>query len=62
MKNFLNNHYLKLIVGLLTIRILEPQASRRSEDNFSHRVIKRWNKIPASLKQAKNIKCFKNGY
>jgi hypothetical protein len=25
-------------------------------------VVESWNKIPASLKQAKNVKCFKNDY
>jgi hypothetical protein len=25
-------------------------------------VVESWNKIPASLKQAKNVRCFKNGY
>jgi hypothetical protein len=43
---------------------LRPQTSRLEirRQFFSQRVIENWNKIPASLKQAKNVKCFKNGY
>jgi hypothetical protein len=42
---------------------LRPQASRLEVRNhfFSQRVIEDWTKIPASLQQAKNVKCFKNG-
>jgi hypothetical protein len=41
-----------------------PQASRLEirRQYFSQRVVESWNKIPASLKLAKNVKCFKNGY
>jgi ribonuclease P/MRP protein subunit RPP40 len=43
---------------------LRPQASRLEirRHFFSQRVIEDWNKVPASLKQAKNVKCFKRGY
>jgi hypothetical protein len=43
---------------------LRPQASRLEVRRhfFSQRVIEDWNKIHASLKQAKNVKCFKKGY
>jgi hypothetical protein len=43
---------------------LRPQASRLEirRHFFSQRVIEDWNKIPASLKQAQNVKCFKRGY
>jgi hypothetical protein len=42
---------------------LRPQASMPEirRQFFSQRVVESWNKIPASLKQAKNVKCFKNG-
>jgi hypothetical protein len=41
-----------------------PQASRLEirRQFVSQRVVESWNKIPASLKQAKNVKCFKKGY
>jgi ribonuclease P/MRP protein subunit RPP40 len=40
---------------------LRPQASRLeiSKQFFSQRVVESWNKIPASLKQAKNVMCLK---
>jgi hypothetical protein len=43
---------------------LRPQASRPEirRQFFSQRVVESWNMIPASLKQAKNVKYFKNGY
>ena len=43
---------------------LRPQTSRLEirRQFFSQRVVESWNKISASLKQAKNVKCFKNGY
>ncbi len=43
---------------------LRPQASRLEirRHFFSQRVIEDWNKVPANLKQAKNVKCFKRGY
>jgi hypothetical protein len=43
---------------------LRPQASRLKirRQFFSQRVVDCWKKIPASLKQAKNVKYFKNGY
>jgi hypothetical protein len=55
------------------IRKAHPQRSRSTLGHkhsrleikrqfFSQRVEESWNKIPASLKQSKNVKCFKNGY
>jgi hypothetical protein len=43
---------------------LRPQASRLEirRNFFSQRVIEDWNNVPAELKQAKNVKCFKRGY
>ncbi len=41
---------------------LRSQASKMKikRQFFSQRVAESWNKIPPSLKQAKNVKCFKN--
>jgi hypothetical protein len=43
---------------------LRAQAARlKARKNFfSNRVVEGWKKIPASLKNAKTVKSFKNGY
>ena len=43
---------------------LRPQASRLEirRHFFSQRVVEDWNSIPATLKQARTVKVFKNGY
>ncbi len=43
---------------------LRAQAARLEvrKNFFSNRVVEDWNKIPASLKKAKTVKSFKNGY
>jgi hypothetical protein len=45
--------------------ILRAQAARlevREKKFFSNRVVEDWNKIPASLKKAKTVIRFQNGY
>jgi hypothetical protein len=39
---------------------LRAQAARKNL--FSYKVVEDWNYIPASLKKAKTVKSFKNGY
>jgi ribonuclease P/MRP protein subunit RPP40 len=43
---------------------LRPQTSRLEIRHFffSQRIVEGWNGTPADLKQAVNVKCFKNGY
>jgi hypothetical protein len=44
-------------------KLADPASQTGSEKKFlSNRVVEDWNRIPSSLKSAKTVKSFKNGY